>query len=233
MIMFRRYRLLAPDNGSNPSSDGSATQTSDTSETDTSETGETPETTKTPASVDDALKEINDLKSALKKARSDSTKHWSRAKELEEFKSKFDADKLTETERWQKQATDLQSKYDSDTSALTERIVGYEVKLQASKLGIIDPDAASQLLNWDALEYDDDGMPTNVEDLLKDLLKRKSYLGPKGASSAGGATNPSRAASNASGELSWDVITKMTQEQYNARRAEIQQWMMRNPMRRI
>src|SRR5258708_12272884 len=117
-----------------PSSDGSATQTSDTSATDTSATGETPETTKAPASIDDALKEINDLKSALKKARTDSTKHWSRAKELEEFKSKLDAEKLTETERWQKQATDLQSRYDSDTSALTERIVRYEVERQPHSL---------------------------------------------------------------------------------------------------
>ena len=231
--MFKRYRLLTPDNGSNPSSDGSATQTSDTSETDTSETGETPGTTKTPASVDDALKEIDNLKSALKKARSDSTKHWSKAKELDDLKAKLEADKLTETERWQKQATDLQSKYDSDTSALTERIVRYEVERQAAKIGIIDPDAAAQLIDWDALEYDEDGTPKNADALLKDLLKSKPYLAGKTQASAGGATNPSRAQSNASGELSWDVITKMTAEQYNARRAEIQQWMMRNPMRRI
>src|SRR5258707_13614302 len=118
-----------------PSSDERLTQTCNTSLTENSGTGETPETTKATASIDDALKEINDLKSALKKARTDSTKHWSRAKELEEFKSKLDAEKLTETERWQKQATDLQSKYDSDTSALTERIVRYEVERQAAKLG--------------------------------------------------------------------------------------------------
>ena len=52
-----------------PSSDESATQTSDTSATDTSATGETPETTKAPASIDDALKEINDLKSARSEER--------------------------------------------------------------------------------------------------------------------------------------------------------------------
>ncbi len=212
-----------------PSSDESATQTSDTSVTDTSATGETPETTKAPASIDDALKEINDLKSALKKARTDSTKHWSRAKELEEFKSKLDAEKLTETERWQKQATDLQSRYDSDTGALTERIVRYEVERQAQRLGIIDPDAAAQLIDWDALEYDEDGTPKNAETLLKDLLKAKPYLAGKAApSTAGGATNPGRATANTA-QLSWEIITKMTPEQYAARQPEIQQWMRRNP----
>ncbi len=211
-----------------PSSDESATQTSDTSVTDTSATGETPETTKAPASIDDALKEINDLKSALKKARTDSTKHWSRAKELEEFKSKLDAEKLTETERWQKQATDLQSRYDSDTSALTERIVRYEVERQAQRLGIIDPDAAAQLIDWDALEYDEDGTPRNADTLLKDLLKNKPYLAGKAAATAGGATNPGRGAANTA-QLSWDVITHMKQAEYEARRPEIQAFIAKNP----
>jgi len=202
-----------------PSSDESATQTSDTSVTDTSATGETPETTKAPASIDDAIKEIDNLKSALRKARTDSTKHWSRAKELEEFKSKLDAEKLTESERWQKQATDLQSRYDSDTSALTERIVRYEVERQAAKLGIIDPDAAAQLIDWDALEYDEDG---------KDLLKNKPYLAGKAASTAGGATNPGRGSANTA-QLSWDIITHMKQAEYEARRGEIQAFIAKNP----
>ena len=195
------------------SSDGSATQTSDTSATDTSGTGETPETTKTPASIEDALKEIDNLKSALRKARTDSTKHWSRAKELEEFKAKLDADKLTETERWQKQATDLQSKYDSDTTALVERIVGYEVERQASKLGIIDPEAAAKLLDWDALEFDENGMPTNADALLKDLLKSKPYLaGRQSASSMGGATNPARSQTGQFSQITRDNLTEAMQQ---------------------
>ncbi len=210
--MFRRYRLLAPDNGSNPSS--ATPQAGDGNE---------------PFSLEEAKKlrsEARALRDRLKSAESST-------KELADLKAKLEADKLTEAERWQKQATDLQSKYDSDTSALTERIVRYEVERQAAKIGIIDPDAAAQLIDWDALEYDEDGTPKNADALLKDLLKSKPYLAGKTQASAGGATNPSRAQSNASGELSWDVITKMTAEQYNARRAEIQQWMMRNPMRRI
>lgn len=143
---------------------------------------------------------------------------------------------LTEQERLAKHANDLQAKYDADTSALTERIVRYEVERQASKLGIVDPDAAAKLIDWSALEYDEDGTPTNAETLLKDLLKARPWLAntqqSKVTPSSGGATNPSRTAAANSG-LSWDAISKMTSEQYNARRSEIMTWMQSNPPKRF
>ena len=214
--MFRRYRLLAPDNGSNPSS---ATPQAGTSTKD----GQAPVSQTTPTDHERIIAEL----------RKEQASNRAKLKKFEDDEAARTQAQMTEQEKLQKQATDLQSKYDSDTSALTERIVRYEVERQAAKIGIIDPDAAAQLIDWDALEYDEDGTPKNADALLKDLLKSKPYLAGKTQASAGGATNPSRAQSNASGELSWDVITKMTAEQYNARRAEIQQWMMRNPMRRI
>ena len=181
-----------------------------------------------PISLEEAKKlrsEANSLRQRLRNAEA-------RAKEFDDFKAQQETDKLSESERWQKQATDLQSKYDSDTSALTERIVRYEVERQAQRLGIIDPDAAAQLIDWDALEYDEDGTPKNADTLLKDLLKNKPYLAGKAASTAGGATNPGRGSANTA-QLSWDIITKMTPEQYEARRAEIQQWMRTAPMKRF
>lgn len=181
-----------------------------------------------PISLEEAKKlrsEANSLRQRLRNAEA-------RAKEFDDFKAQQETAKLTETERWQKQATELQSKYDSDTVALTERIVRYEVERQAAKLGIIDPDAAAQLIDWDTLEYDEDGTPKNADTLLKDLLKSKPYLAGKIAQTAGGATNPGRASANTA-QLSWDIITKMTPEQYEARRAEIQQWMRTAPMKRF
>src|SRR5258708_3622662 len=101
-------------------------------ETGTPETGETSVTKssrrRTIVSVDDASEEIDRLETALKKANSESASHRHKANELDKLKAEIEASKLTETERWQKQATELQSKYDSDTSALTERIVRYEVE---------------------------------------------------------------------------------------------------------
>jgi len=176
-----------------------------------------------------SLEEARKLRSEARAMRDRLKFAESKAKEFDELKAKLDAEKLTETERWQKQATDLQSKYDSDTAALTERVVRYEVERIASKLGIIDPDAAAQLIDWDALEYDGDGTPSNADALLKDLLKNKPYLAGKTAQTAGGATNPSRAQTSGQGALSWEVITKMTREQYEARRPEIQLFIAKNP----
>lgn len=159
--------------------------------------------------------------------------------ELKKYKEAEEAAKLatlTEQERLAKHAAELQSKYDADTAALTERIVRYEVERQASKLGIVDPDAAAKLIDWSSLEYDEDGTPTNAETLLKDLLKARPWLAStqqgKPTASSGGATNPSRSAAANTG-LSWDIITKMTQEQYNARRPEIVEWISKNPPKRF
>jgi hypothetical protein len=99
-------------------------------------------------------------------------------KGFEDEKAAADAAKLTETERLQKQHTELQSKYESDTEALVERLVRYEVERIALKVGV-RPEAvedAAKLIDWSELEFDDDGMPQNAEKLLEKLLKNKRYL---------------------------------------------------------
>ncbi len=184
-----------------------------------------------PVSLEDARKlrsEARAMRDRLKAAESS-------AKELADLKAKLEADKLTETERWQKQATDLQAKYDADTSALTEHLVELEVRVQAAEMGVKPQylKRVAKMLDWEDLEFDEaSGMPTNVEKVLTTLIKEMDFLTDKRASSAGGATNPSRASAN-TGQLSWDIITKMTPAQYEARRAEIQQWMQRNPPKRF
>ena len=65
-----------------------------------------------------------------------------------------------------------------------------EVTQAAAKLGIVDPDAAYKLLDKEAIEYEGDGKPKNVEALLQSLLKGKPYLAGSGTS----ATNPSKRA---------------------------------------
>jgi len=67
-----------------------------------------------------------------------------------------------------------------------------DITAKAAKLGIVDPDAAYKLLNRSALEYGDDGAPTNTETLLVALLKEKPYLAGGGAS----AMNPAKSSGN-------------------------------------
>lgn len=167
-----------------------------------------------------------------------------------EAKEKAAADaQLSEMERSQKQAAEWQQKYADTTRAYQERIVSYEIEKQASKLNIIDPDAAVKLMDWTQLEYDDDGMPKNADKVLAALVKDKAYLVAPPASGANGAqaatpakpqptsvganpANPARGASS-SGALSYEYIESLTQRQYAelpaARRQEILNWMAANP----
>lgn len=198
----------------------------------TSGTGEIPGTTTPQLTIDDALKEIDRLKADLKKVHSESAGHRNKAKELDDLKAKLEADKLSETEKLQKQLATLQSEHDNAIRAAQERTINYEVRLQAAQMGIVDPDAAAKLLDWSQIEYDDNGAPTNVNDLLKNLLKTKSYLAGKAqVQTSGGATNPSRSTTTAPQTLSWEVIGNMKPDEYNARRAEIQQWIATHPHR--
>jgi hypothetical protein len=145
-----------------------------------------------------------------------------------------EAAKLSDLEKANKRIAELEAGNNDRTRASQERIINYEIRLNAASLGIVDPDAAVKLLDWSKLKYDDDGIPQNAQELLQALVKDKPYLAAASARppvTSGGATNPSRA--NAPGvQLSWDIISKMTSAEYDARRAEIQQWMMRNPRAR-
>ncbi len=92
-------------------------------------------------------------------------------------KEKAAADaQLSEVERAQKQAAEWQQKHADTTRAMQERIIGLTIQLQASKLNIIDPDAAVKLMDWSQLEFDDDGTPTNADKVLADMVKVRPYL---------------------------------------------------------
>lgn len=216
----------------------SETQTVEAPQTETvnntTETDETSETTSTTPSIEELQERIKRMDASLKKANKEAKDHRLQADELRKFKEQVEAEKLSETEKQElarqnleKQLADLQKERDDTIRQSQERIVNYEVRLQAARMGIVDPDVAAKLLDWSEIEYDDNGSPSNVDDLLKSLLKSKPYLGAsKTVSTSGGATNPSRSATaSASQPLSWERLSKMTAQEYDARRPEIQRWM--------
>src|SRR5258708_3265774 len=141
---------------------------------------------------------------------------------------------LPEMERLQKQLTDTQAQLGEKERANQERVIRYEVQLQAAALGV-DPlylDKIARLIDRKEIKTDDEGMPTNVKELLDKLVKEMPALVPQQQatrpSTAGGATNPSRSSSSTS-TLSWEVITKMKPDEYAARRGEIQAFIAKNP----
>jgi small-conductance mechanosensitive channel len=228
------------------SSDVSETLPSDGTTTETvttpAETGETPETTAKQPTIDELQARIDRMDAALKKANKEAKANRLEADELKRFKEQVDAEKLSAEEKQElarqnleKQLADLQSQHANATRQSQERIINYEVRLQAAQMGIVDPDAAARLLDWAEIEYDDEsGAPTNVQALLNALISAKPYLKAspaRSAPSSGGATNPSRTTTTASKEISWEMIAQLTPAEYAARSKDIQAWMAKNSRR--
>lgn len=150
----------------------------------------------TQPTLEELQAELERTKSALKKANSESANHRHKAKELDDLKSKIEQEKLSETER-------LQAKLAEKEQLIIkhqERVIRSEMKTAAVSLGIINPATATKLIDWSEIEYDDNGDPTNVEDLLKKLIKDEPYLVGKQQTSTSrtSVTNPPRSASGSS-----------------------------------
>jgi hypothetical protein len=186
-----------------------------------------------------SLEEARKLRSEASNLRKRLKEFEASHNELKTFKEQTEASRLSDTEKQtlaqkklEQQLAEHQSQNNELLRQLQETRINNEVFKQASKLNIIDIDAASKLIDASQIEYDDAGNPTNIDALLKDLVKQRSWLvnkQPAQQTSAGGATNPSRSQSSAPQALSWDVISAMTREEYAARGQEIQRWILQNP----
>jgi hypothetical protein len=155
--------------------------------------------------------------------------------ELKTFKEQIEAAQLSETQKQelaskklQEQFATLQKERDDLTSRYQEERINYAIQLQAVKQGL-NPSAAVRLLNKDALEYDAAGNPTNLDKVFKATVEEYQMQPVGGVPTSGGATNPSRSQSSTPTPLTWDIISKMSAEEYRARRQEITQWMAANP----
>lgn len=177
----------APTNGQTPS----APPTAHPQDPTTSTPGETPEGEEE-FDRERAMKTIRTLREEAKAA-------VKQLKEMDQLRARvkeIDDAKLSEQERLTKRASELEQQLSQTQKQAQERINRYEVQLQASKLGIVDPDAAVKLLDWDRLEYADDGTPTDVAAALKALIADRPYLAgqPQGQQPAQPRTSPTNGA---------------------------------------
>lgn len=206
-----------------------------TVETTTMEPGETPGTTTEAPSPDDVHKELERLKASLKRANAEAKEHREKATELDKLKARIEDEKLTEKQRLEKQLAELQKTHNEHVLQAQERLVNAEIRSQLALQGIKNPKVA-RLIDRERLEYDDDGTPTNVADLLKELFKEIPELaGGKATPSSGGATNPARSQTSGPQELSWEYIGALTPADYDkmsaGERQRITMWITNNPAR--
>lgn len=83
---------------------------------------------------------------------------------------------LTELDQAKQRLADMEAQLATANTAHQEQIVRYEVMLRATGMNVVDAEVVARLLDWSSLEFDENGAPTNVEKLLRDLLKAKPYL---------------------------------------------------------
>jgi hypothetical protein len=117
-----------------------------------------------------------------------------RAKFVDYDEAKSKAAKFDELEEQSKtelqRATDAHAKAEDENaqlkSALAMARIEGRVIAEAAAKGIVDPDAAVALLDRSKVKVDDAGKPTNVGELLDELVKAKPYLVARGRSTTPG-----------------------------------------------
>ena len=92
-----------------------------------------------------------------------------RADELEQ-------EKLTEAERMEARAIEAEKKATDAQQQIASAMIASEVKVRASAMGVIDPDAAYLLLDRSNVHYDAEAGVSGVDDALAGLLEAKPYL---------------------------------------------------------
>jgi phage I-like protein len=86
---------------------------------------------------------------------------------------------LSETERLQTRAQEAERKADEADERIATAMIATDVKVKATQMGIVDPDAAYLLIDRGTLSYDATAGVAGVEQALTQLLEEKPYL--KGA----------------------------------------------------
>jgi len=126
--------------------------------------------------------------------------------------AEFEAANQTELEKAQKRAADAEQK--AAETAATARQIALEAAIvtEAAKKNVVDPDAVVAMINRQALEFDDNGKPTNVAEAMDSLLKAKPYLvAGAGGARPNGADQGARGGAN--NQLGREALKTMTPEE--------------------
>src|SRR5260221_1073278 len=175
-----------------------------TGETQVSSTGATPTTTASTASatqqtkpslsLEDAIKRLADAEHSLNHAKEETATHRKKLRAYEKAEKEAEASKKaaelaqqSELEQEKTQRADAEARI----KQYQQELVKSQIKLAAKDKGIqVDTDIIASYL-YDKLEKDDNGMPTNLDKLLDDLIKSNPVIAKKPDESA---TTPAQTA---------------------------------------
>lgn len=142
----------------------------------TSSVGATPEK----KAYEEALARIADLERHSKNKEEEAARHGKNLSSAEKRLAEYEAKErqaqeaaLSEVEKANKRSVELEQQ----VAQLKQELISKTVQLVAKEKGIIDSELASLAIQK-SLEFGDDGMPSNVDKALDDLIKNKPYLVP-------------------------------------------------------
>ena len=160
----------------------------------------------------------------IRKQREEAKQLRAKAKEADELRAKIqaieDAEK-TDLELAQTKIAKLEAAQADAAAARQETLLKLAVYSKAPELGVIDADIALALLDRNAIEYDDKGEPSNLDEQLAALLEAKPILKGKATTKppkidAGDGTGKTPPPPLTAAELEMAQKLGMTPERYNA-----------------
>lgn len=171
------------------------------------ETGETPETP-TPT-VEELQKQLAETQDKLKRANAESAERRKKLQEHEAAEQKRKAASMTE----QEQAEANKKAAEESARLLRETRRDLALATVATKHPGLDVELLGKLIT---VEFDDAGMPVNVEAAVNDALAKWPHLKPVSGSGAN-PTNPGRKP-----QLTMEDVKKMSPDEINRRWDEVQ-----------
>lgn len=116
------------------------------------------------------------LKRELDEARRETARYRTEAKKSGEALKAKEEEQLSELEKANKRIAELEQRNKDLETQDSERRLHVVSMDAAARLGFRSPAVAFKLLDRADVQFNDDGEPTNVEELLKKVLEREPYL---------------------------------------------------------
>jgi hypothetical protein len=191
----------------------------------TAGTGQDP--TQAPGQASGTTMTLEEAQAALAAARREAAANRTKLSALEKEKADQEAAKLSEQEKLAKRVKELEETNARIAAEAQTAATNARIEREAARLGAVDPELLTRLIDSASIERDAAGNPTNLEALIKGVLKAKPYLVAETGQSApaAGATNP--ASGRGTPALTLADIKKMTPTQINARWKDVQEALAR------
>lgn len=175
----------------------------------------------------DYVKELRNESAKYRTERNEAQKaaeaQQAKLSDLENRIKEFEREKLSAEERAKLEFEDSKNL----NKTLSEQMKAVQLEASVAKnvvnFSLADVDATLKLMDQSAVQYGEDGRPSNINDVLEATLEKYPFLkSTKKVVTDPGATNPGRQKNNA---LTREAIANMSHEERVSRMDEISKWM--------